>query len=172
MEQNDIVIDWFAMYRRWAYMVLAIAASLFLFTRPVFSFHDDKGIIYVRSFTMDSKHFVVTQTELETGAKHVTAILSVKGLYYCNKIMLFGCILCLLCFFNKDLRVWMCNLTALACGAYYVLMLFYAMELADHEYTTLYPNAMAIVPAVILELMILTRQNVIRTSIDEADSVA
>ena len=49
-----------AMYRRWAYMLIAIAASAVMFLHPVFSFQQDKGIIYVRSFSMDQKRFYVT----------------------------------------------------------------------------------------------------------------
>ena len=33
----------YAMYRRWIYMVIAIAASALLFQRPVFDFQEDKG---------------------------------------------------------------------------------------------------------------------------------
>ena len=167
METEEAKIDWKAVYRRWAYMLLAIGASIFLFTRPVFNFQEDKGIIYVRSFSMDSKTFYVTQTSLRDGVPEITATMSVKGLYYCNKAILYGCILCFLCFFSKAWRVWICNITAILCGAYYVLMIFYALRIADYHYATLYPNWMAIVPGVILELMILTRHNVIVSGLED-----
>jgi len=149
------------MYRRWAYMVVAIIASVFLFSRPVFNFQEDKGIIYIRSFSMNSSEFVVTQTELATGAEHITATMSVKGLYYCNQVILVGTILCLLCFFKRSWRVWLCNMTATACGVYYLLMIYYAMQMSDLHYATLYPNMMSLVPAVILQMVILTRKSVI-----------
>ena len=172
MEQEEPKFDFSAMYRRWAYMLVAIAASAFLFTRPIFNFQEDKGIIYIRSFSMTEKEFVVTQTELATGAKQVTATMSLKGLYYTNKVMLYGCILCFLCFFSKHWRVWICNLTAFVCGVYYAFVIYYAVQMADLHYATLYPNLMIVVPAIVLEMMILTRHNVIIAGQDEADAAA
>ena len=94
-----------AMYRRWIYMLIAIGASMFLLSHPVFSFKEDQGIIYIRSFSMDKTTFYVTQTELKTGAEHITATMSVKGLYYCNWAMLLGCILCFFCFFSFLMKI-------------------------------------------------------------------
>ena len=61
----------FSMLRRWAYMLLAIGASALLFVAPPFHFQEDKGIIYVRSFSMDQTTFVVTQTEISTNMQQV-----------------------------------------------------------------------------------------------------
>lgn len=158
------------MYRRWAYMAVAIIASAVLFTRPVFSFHEDKGIRYVRSFSMTETHFYVTQTELETHVPEVTASMSVKGLYYCNKVMLWGAILCFLCFFSNTWRVRIATLTAVTAGLYYVFMVYYALRMVDMHYATLYPNLMALLPAIVCQMMVLTRHNVIRSDIDKADS--
>ena len=150
-----------AMYRRWAYMVIAIAASAFLFTRPVFNFQDDKGIIYVRSFSMDQTTFYVTQTDLQTGRQEVVATMSVKLLYYCNKLMLWSCILCFLCFFSNQGRMWIALITALIGGAYYGLMLYYALKISDLHYATLYPHLISVLPAVVIEMMILLRHNIV-----------
>ena len=160
------------MYIRWIYMVIAIAAALLSFTRPVFNFQEDKGIIYVRSFEMTQTEFIVKQTELDTGIVHVTAVMSLKWLYYCQKAILWGSILCLLCFFSKLWRIWICNLTILACAAYYIVLIYYAVQIADEHFATLYPNLMVIVPAVVLEMMVLTRHNVIIAVQDEADADA
>ena len=157
------------MYRRWAYMIIGIVTSLLLFMHPVFNFQDDKGIIYVRSFSMDQTTFYVTQTNLQNGVGEITATSSVKGLYYCNKAMLWGCILCLLCFFNNPLRITLAYLTAATAGVYYVLMAYYALELADLHYATLYPNYMAILPGIVCAMMILVAQNVIKTMVDRID---
>ena len=62
------------MCRRLAYMALAIIASMVLFTRPVFNFQDDKGIKYIRSFSIEDNCFYVTQTEMETGISQITAV--------------------------------------------------------------------------------------------------
>ena len=58
-----------AIYRRLLYMVVAILAAALLPLKPAFSFQEDKGIIYIRSFEMDQKTFYVTQTDMETGIR-------------------------------------------------------------------------------------------------------
>ena len=161
--------EWSAMYRRWAYMLVGIVASLLLFLHPVFDFQDDKGIIYIRSFSMDQQTFYVTQTDLETGVGEITATSSVKGLYYCNKAMLWGCILCFLCFFNNPLRITIAYITAATSGFYYILMAYYALELADLHYATIYPNYMAILPAIVCAMTILVAKNVIKTMVNRID---
>ena len=169
-----------AMYRRWVYMVVAIVAAALIPMKPVFSFQTDRGIIYERSFSMDDRTFYVVQTELDTGKAHLVATMPVKGLRYCYLAMLWGSILCLLCFypewrvwvcvfFYPEWRVWVCVFTAVAAGMYYVLMAYYAVVIAEDYYATLYPNYMAILPAVVLQMMVLTRRNVIKQINDEVE---
>ena len=170
MDNNEEKKALQAMFRRWVYMVIAIVASAVLSLHPVFSFQEDKGIIYIRSFSMDQETFYVTQTELRTGAEQITATMSVKGLYFCRRLMLFGCILCLLCFFSKRWRLTLALITAFIAGAYYVLMIYYAMRMSDDHYATLYPNLMAVFPAIVLQMMILVRQNIIKSMITAEDT--
>lgn len=158
-----------AMYRRWAYMVVAILVSTWLLDAAVFNFEDDKGILYIRSFDMNQEEFVVTQTELDTGLSHPWARMSVKGLYYLDKVMQWSCIACLLCFFSNRWRVRIATFTALVAGLYYVLLIYYAMQISDVHYATFYPNFKVFLPAVVCQLMILVRQNVIRSSNLRAD---
>ena len=158
-----------AMYRRWVYMAVAITISALLLNRSVFNFQDDKGIIYVRSFSMNQMEFTVTQTELETGLAHEWTTMSTAGLYYCDKAMLWGSILCLLCFFSDRWRIWIATLTAFIAGAYYIILIYYAMKISDLHYATFYPNFMVFMPAIVCQMMVLTRQNVIRSSIEKYD---
>lgn len=169
MEQKKSIIPP-RMLRRWIYMSIAIIAAALLGTRPVFNFQSDTGILYTRSFSMeDQKQFVVTQRELSTGTEEVAAIMSVKGLYYCSKAMLWGSILCLLCFFSYRGRMTLIFVTVAAAGLFYILMIVYAIRMTDQHYATLYPNFAAIWPAIVLQAMLLTRSNMIREKIDEAD---
>ena len=169
MEQQKSIIPP-RMLRRWIYMSIAIIAAALLGTRPVFNFQSDTGMLYTRSFSMeDQKQFVVTQRELSTGAEEVAAILSVKGLYYCSKAMLWGRMLCLLCFFSYRGRMTLIFVTVAAAGLFYILMIVYAIRMTDQHYATLYPNFAAIWPAIVLQAMLLTRSNMIREKIDEAD---
>jgi len=158
-----------AMRRRIVYMIIAVAASWAMFLHPVFNFQEDKGIIYVRSFSMDQKTFYVTQTDLKTGASEITATTSVEWLYYCNKAMLWGSILCLLCVFSDRIRMVIAYITTVISGFYYVLIVYYAMKLADLHYTTLYPNYMIILPAIVCAMLILTSRNIIKTHVERAD---
>lgn len=157
------------MYRRWAYMAVAILASALLFLHPVFDFNEDKGIIYVRSFSMDQKTFYVTQTDLKTGVPEITETMSVSWLYYCNKVMLWGCIICFFCFFSNPLRVYITYIVAVISGSYYIIMVYYAMQISELHFATLYPNYMCILPAVVCAMMVLTGQNVIRDGVYRAD---
>ena len=118
---------------------------------------------------MDQKTFYVTQTTLSDHVPEVTATMSIAGLYWCNKAMLWGSILCLLCFFSNRWRILIATVTAVLAGAYYVLMVYYAMKMSDDHYATLYPNFMVIWPAIVCQFMVLTRQNVIKQIHDQAD---
>lgn len=158
-----------AMVRRWIYMAIAILASALMPLKPVFSFHDDKGIIYIRSYTMDQYEFNMIETSLETGVATISETTSVRWLYYVNRIMLISCILCFLCFYSHRWRIWICNVTAIICGVYYALMLYYLVHIGETFNATLSPNFMALLPAVVLQMMILTRHNIIQSDIDEAE---
>ena len=161
--------DFKAMHRRWIYMAVAIIAAALMPLKPVFSFQDDRGIIFVRSFSMTETQLVVTQTELETGISHVKNTMSVRGLFYCYLAMLAGSVLTLLCFFNDEWRVWICTFTALVAGLYYVLMAHYAIVISDEYYATLYPNYMAFLPAIVLQMMVLVRRSCIKEMQDTAE---
>lgn len=159
-----------AMYRRWIYMVIAILAAALLPVKPVFMFQEDKGIIYVRSFSMDQKEFVVTQTEMKTGIEQITATMSVKGLYYCYQAMLWGCVICFLCFYRRRWRIAICTAVTVVAGIYYALMIYYAIQIADIHYATLYPSWTAILPAIEMQMMVMTRHNII-SCMDEEDEM-
>lgn len=149
-----------AMYRRWVYMAVAIIAAVVLLHHPVCNFLDDKGILYVRSFSMTQEQFVVTQTDLATNISSTTATMSVKGLYYCIKAMIVGVILCFLCFFSDKWRIIIAVVTAFIAGFYYVFLVYYISKIADLHYATVYPNFMAILPAVVCQMMLLVRKNI------------
>lgn len=172
MEQKKTIIPP-RMLRRWVYMAIAIIAAALLGTRPVFNFQSDTGILYTRSFSMeDQKQFIVTQRELSTGAEEVVAVMSVKGLYYCSKAMLWGSFLCLLCFFSYRGRMTLVYFTITAAGLFYIMMIVYAFRMTDQHYATLYPNFAAILPAIVLQAMVLIRRNIIQEKIDEKDEEA
>ena len=148
-------------------MAVAIIASALLFTKPVFNFQQDKGILYMRSFSMTQKEFYVTQTDLSNGVPYITDTMSVRMLYYCNQGMLWGSILCLLSVFDIRWRMIFALVTALLAGAYYIIMMYYAVVISDEYYATLYPNLMTILPAIVCQMMIFLRHNIIHMTIDE-----
>ena len=151
-----------AMYRRWAYMAIAVLASFLLTAGPAFSFLEDRGITYVRSFDMTQKTFFAFQTEIGTANQEIVATMSVKGLYYCYLAMLFSSIGALLFLMHPKGRLLMCDIAILAAGIYYVLLVVYALRISDVYFATLAPTWVAFMPAVVLEMMVLTHRNVIK----------
>ena len=159
-----------AMFLRWAYMLLAIMVCALLFKSTVFSFQEDKGIIYIRSFEMDQQTFSVIQTDMSTQAEEVVATMSVKGLYYCNWAMYITCIACFLCFFSSRWRMALCIIAALLAGAYYILMIIYAIQITEVHFATLTPNLWAVLPAIVLQLMLMVRRNVMHHKLVENEN--
>ena len=160
-----------AMYRRWAYMAVAIIAAFLLTTGPSFTFLQDKGILYIRSFAMNQESFVVTQTELENGVEHVTGMMSVKGLYYCYLVMLYSCIAALLMMIHTRARLLLCDVAIVASAAYYLLLVIYSMRISDIHFATMAPTWRLFLPAIVLEMMALTHRNVMKYGhyMDDAD---
>ena len=161
---------WRAMWLRWTYMILAIILSALMFKGSVFSFQEDRGIIYIRSFAMDQKTFYVIQTDLKTQAEEVIDTMSVKGLYYCNCALLAACIACFLCFFSSRWRMMICIAAAVIAGLYYLLMIYYAVQITENHFATLTPNLWAVLPAIVLQLMLIVRRNVMRSKIEENEN--
>ncbi|MBQ7259513.1 MAG: hypothetical protein IJS57_06155 [Paludibacteraceae bacterium] len=155
-----------AMYRRWIYMVVAILASVFMLFHPACRFLEDKGIRYIRSFSMTQTEITVTQTDLKTNADTVTATMSVKGLYYCVIAMIVGSSLCFLCFFDDKWRIILAIITACIAGLYYVLFVYYIFQIADKQFATVYPNFVVILPAIICQMMLLTRRSIFQEIAD------
>lgn len=151
-----------AMYRRWAYMAIAILAAALLPLSSPLSFLQDEGIIYIRSFTMNQERFMMLQTELDSGVTEVAATMSVKGLYYCYWAMLIGAVGALLCMMSPYARLWMCDITMVAAGAYYVLLIIYALRIGDVYFPTIGVSWGTFLPAIVLEMMVLTHGNVHR----------
>ena len=142
-------------------MFVAITAAMVLRYVPVFEFQGDKGVISNRTYEMDQKNFYAWQTNFDTNERVIVGVVSVKGLYYCDLAMIGTSILCLLCFFSDKWRIWLSLITVLLCGAYYALMAYYAMHISDEWFPTIYPTLAAILPAVVLEAMVLTRKSLL-----------
>lgn len=149
-------------YKRLVLMLIALVAAITLLNVPVFNFQGDKGVISNRTYEMDKKNFYVYQTDFETHETTTVGIVSVKGLYYCNLLMIATSILCLLCFFSDSWRIYLSLITVLLAGIYYALMIYYAVKISNEWYPTLYPNLAALLPAVVLEAMVLTRKSLLR----------
>ena len=143
-------------------MLVAIAAAMVLRYVPVFDFQGDKGVKSNRTYEMDQKNFYAYQTDFDTNERVIVGVVSVKGLYYCNLAMIGTSLLCLLCFFSDQWRIWLSLITVILCGAYYALMAYYAMRISNEWFPTLYPNLAAILPAVVLEAMVLTRKSLLQ----------
>lgn len=158
-----------AMYRRLAYMAVAIVAILLTSAHPVFTFFTDKGIFYTRSYSMDMKTFSVTQTVLddldeETKSKtyesKVVGQMSVNGLYVFQKLIFWSCILCVLLFYPTNLRLYISAGIIVLGGVFYGMLIHYAMKISDEFFATLTPTWTAFMPAITMVMMILVHRNV------------
>ena len=149
-----------ALRKRGLYMILAIVAAVVLLFQPVFSFQQDKGIKYVRSYTMKQKVLLVIQTELNNGVSEVVDTMPIKGLHYCAWALILACTSCLICSIDDKRCMLMCFISIFIAGAYYLFMIYYAIQFADKYFATLYPNFFALLPAVIIQLLILVRRSI------------
>ena len=155
-------------FRYFICVSLAIATIALLPTLPPLSFQEDKGILYIRSFEMDMQRVVVTQTELASGAKQVVAEMSVKGLWYCYRAMLILAIISLFFFFSRKGLIF-CDLVSILAGAYYVLLIYYAMRISDLQFATLTPTLTVVLPALTIQAMILARRCIVRSLQEESE---
>ncbi len=159
-EQEENKIRRFAMYRRLAYMAIALTAVCLMRVAPVFSFSTDKGIIYDRSFAMDLQEFQVIQTTLDTNIPYVWETMSVNGLYVLQQILFWTLIACFVVFYPTKVRWYLSLGIAAAGGVFYFLLIHYALRISDLQYATLAPTWVAFLPAVVIAMMILLNRNV------------
>jgi len=146
--------------RRVIYITIAILATIPLLIKPVFTFQSDIGMNYERVYSMSMTRFTLTLTDLETGFSHVKGKQSVVGLLCCA-IAMTGCtILCGVWYYRRRLLKKICNITIFFAILYYLFMVFYAMLLMDQFSATLWPNWVAFMPIIVLEMMLLVRRNI------------
>ena len=145
---------------RVVFIVVAVIASIGLFFHPVFSWQDDRGIMYVRTFNMTNTEFTMTHTGVEDGIIHNISHLSVIGLLICNIAILATSLCCFVFFLTENKLIPITTITICLSGLYYALMIFYAMLIVDEYFVTIWPNFMALLPAVVIEMMVLIKRNV------------
>ena len=149
--------------KRILFMLIAIGASYLLIDIPTLSFQSDTGIIYVRDYSMTTELFSVTQTDMETGAREVVESMSVRGFKFSAYAMLIFSGLAFLCFFNTMWRSVLCVLAASSAGVYYLLMVYYAIQIAENHMATIYPNWGAILPFLVILMMEMVRKDTIHS---------
>ena len=148
---------------RWIYMLLAFAAAYTMNYFTVLEFQPDKGIIYMRNYEMTQSRFIVTQTELEGEHKtEVVAVVSLKWLNRAKWAIIAMTILCTLCFFSNKLQITVSLLTLVVCVLYYVILIYYAIRISDEQFPTMYPTLAAVLPAIVMQMMILLRKNILQ----------
>ena len=147
--------------KRLLYMLVAIIATIPMHFYPDLNFQSDKGIIYMRSYEMDQTHFRVIQTKLDNSETEVVATMSIVWLKRAKWAILGATILCLLCFFNNQWRIIISLLTIVLCGTYYIVLISYSMRISDAEFPTIYPTLITVLPAIVVQMMVLLRKNIL-----------
>ena len=123
---------------------------------------DEPGLENVRTYIMTPSRFEVHHIEMATGMDKLMGAMSVKGLYYGALAILVGCVFCALIYESHHTRILVCSIVAIMSGAYYLIMIFYAIRLSQKFFLILYPNWVALLPAVILLTMLFIRNTTVR----------
>ena len=156
-----------AMYRRWAYMAVAMVATLLLSVAPPYRFKGDEGIIYDRSYSLNMHEVVRTQVIQEHAKDDVTPevmkveVGSIEGLYYMYKVLFWSLIACFLLFYPTKLRWYLSLVIVLEAAFFYILYIHYVLNVSDSD-VTLGPTWMVILPGIVIAMMIQLNRNVSR----------
>ena len=84
---------------------------------------------------------------------------SIEGLYYMYKVLLWSLIACFLLFYHTKLRWYLSLVIVLEAAFYYVLYIYYVLNVSDSD-VTLGPTWMVILPGIVIAMMIQLNRNV------------
>ena len=147
---------------KWGRLVLAIVSSIILLNKPVFNFIEEKGIVSVRTFKITTRTFEMHYVDMKTGLDELVGAMSISGLFYGALAIMVGCFLCALLYESHRLRILSASITAFMAGAYYLLIGYYAIRLSQEFCLILYPNWVALLPAIVLVTMLSIRNSTVR----------
>ena len=150
------------MIRKWGRLVLAIVSSIILLNKPVFNFVDEKGIVSIKTYKITTRTFEMHYVNMTTGLDELVGTMSISGLFYGALTILIGCVACALLYESHRLRILSASITAFMAGAYYLLIGYYAIRLSQKFFLILYPNWVALLPAVVLITMLSIRNSTVR----------
>ena len=150
------------MIRKWGRLVLAIVSSILLLNKPVFNFVDEKGLVSVKTYKITPRTFEMHFIDMTTGLDEFVGAMSISGLFYGALAMLIGCVVCTVFYSFHRFRIIISTITAFLAGMYYVLMGYYAIRLSQKFFLILYPNWVALLPAVVLITMLSIRNDTVR----------
>ena len=147
---------------KWGRLVLAIVSSIILLNKPVFNFIEEKGIISVKTYKITTRTFEMHYVDMKTGLDELVGAMSISGLFYGALAIMVGCFLCALLYESHRLRILSASITAFMAGAYYLLIGYYAIRLSQEFCLILYPNWVALLPAIVLVTMLWIRNSTVR----------
>ena len=147
---------------KWGRLVLAIVSSILLLSKPVFNFVDEKGIISVKTYKITTRTIEMHHVDMKTGLDELVGAMSISGLFYGALAIMVGCFLCALLYESHRIRILISSITAFMAGAYYLLIGYYALRLSQEFCLILYPNWVALLPAIVLVTMLWIRSSTVR----------
>ena len=150
------------MIRKWGRLVLAIVSSILLLSKPVFNFVDEKGLVSVKTYKITPRTFEMHYVNMTTGLDELVGAMSISGLFYGALAIMVGCFLCALLYESHRIRILISSITAFMAGAYYLLIGYYAIRLSQEFCLILYPNWVALLPAIVLVTMLWIRSSTVR----------
>lgn len=147
--------------RRLVYLILAILCSIMPLISPVFRFAADQGMIYERSYDMTYSHITMLLTENSTGYISVGDSQNIMKMNITLSVFILSCVV--LFFMNFTYRrytMWGCY-AAVAIGVvYYILLIDCGVRVSDDLCATFTPNWSLFFPALSIELLLLSAQNI------------
>ena len=99
---------------------------------------------------------------MKTGLDELVGAMSISGLFYGALAIMVGCFLCALLYESHRIRILISSITAFMAGAYYLLIGYYAIRLSQEFCLILYPNWVALLPAIVLVTMLWIRNSTVR----------
>ena len=143
---------------KWVRIIIAIAASVLLLNKPVFKCPDEPGLQSNRIYIMTPHTFEVHHIDMTTGLDKLMGTMSVKGLFYGALAILIGCVLCAIFNDEPPLLFLASRITAFLAGVYYLIIMYYAIQISQDFYAIVYPNFITFLPVVVLIAMLTLRK--------------
>lgn len=147
--------------RRLIYLALGILCAIMPLISPAFRFNADQGIIYERTYEMTFSRIRMVMTENTTGYISYGDSMSIIKMNSALCLFVLSCVvLFLMNFTYRRYTMWGCYAGVAIGVIYYILMIDCGVRASDDLCATFSPNWSLFFPALSIEMLMLTAQNI------------